>query len=49
MLAYVEARALLDRNDIPANIERAIDRCNTRSRPTRIVRARATPRWGSRC
>ena len=26
MLAYVEARALLERNDIPANIERAIDR-----------------------
>jgi serine/threonine-protein kinase len=26
MLAYIEARALLERNDIPANIERAIDR-----------------------
>ena len=26
LLAYIEARALLDRTDIPANIERAIDR-----------------------
>ena len=36
MMAYVEAQALLDRNDVPANVARAIDRLQTaRGRPIR--------------